>query len=163
MYIYSVSWDWDKWMKFASSRDCPSSLKSSFKVSLLSLVIMCAAIFKGNCRYTTRSPLKQLTRGHYLLIIWSLQASSCSKAFTCATKSITSTFTMRCCRNHSAGTPKSSSWWHKLINSYDFCIEMPLHQKSSKLFEYAKEYFLKISNQPLLEKINRDCIRHITT
>ena len=50
------------------------------------------------CRYIIRSSLKQLTRNHYLLIIWSLQASSCSKVFNCATKAITSTFSMRGCR-----------------------------------------------------------------
>ena len=40
----------------------------------------------------------QLARSHYLFIIWSLQASSCSKAFNCATKAITITFSMRSCR-----------------------------------------------------------------
>ena len=79
-------------------RNDPRSLESFFKVYLLSCIVLCAAIFKGDCSYINRSPLKQLARSHYLFIIWSSQASSCSKAFNCATKAITSTFSMRNCR-----------------------------------------------------------------
>ena len=53
-----------------------------------------------DCRYIIRSPLKQLMRSRYLylFIIWSLQARACSKELNCATKAITSTFSMQICR-----------------------------------------------------------------
>ena len=54
-------------------------------------------IFKGDCMYIIRIPLKQLARSH-LFNIWPLQASSCSKAFNSATKATTSTVFMRGCR-----------------------------------------------------------------
>jgi len=129
-------------MKFVSSRNHLRSLKLFFKICLLSLIVLCPAIFKRDCRYIIRSPLKQLMRSHYLLVIPSLQASSCSKAFNCATNAITCTFTVGGCRKcHSAHTSKSSSWWHKFMKFLRFCIGMLLHQKSSSFFEDLKATF----------------------
>ena len=116
-------------------------LELFFKICLLSLVVLCAAIFKRDCRYIIRSPLKQLTRSHYLLVIPSLQASSCSKTFNCATNAIHAPLLWEVAEKcHSAHTSKSS-WWHKFMKFLQFCIGMLLHQKSSSFFEDLKATF----------------------